>query len=124
MPTSKKLKFQPLCMGYKECPCLCSSGVLLRYRLSLPKIHSLYYRVQSSHFSMYRPILVLLSAAALFQLSLASPIAENVERGTGCICNTGYVPVCAGGRTYSNKCMADCSGITNASPGACGAGRS
>ncbi len=39
---------------------------------------------------------------------------------TGCMCDAVYQPVCAGGNTYANRCLAACAGVTVDHEGKCG----
>ena len=54
--------------------------------------------------------------------SACNPAKRCTERiNPACICPQNFDPVCGcNGKTYSNACSAECAGIKNYTPGACG----
>ncbi|EQC43978.1 Kazal-type serine protease inhibitor [Bacteriovorax sp. Seq25_V] len=51
--------------------------------------------------------------------ALTSVKSTTESSSEGCICPMNYEPVCAGGKTYSNICMAQCEGKTFEYSGEC-----
>ncbi|GIL48756.1 hypothetical protein Vafri_5192 [Volvox africanus] len=53
---------------------------------------------------------------------LTGPLSQRgVNAQLNCGCSSTYTPVCAGGKTYNNACLAKCDGRDPSTPGACDA---
>lgn len=50
---------------------------------------------------------------------LSSQTSKVTNKATGTVCPDVSEPVCAGGITYSNSCLAALAGKTEVTPGAC-----